>query len=75
MELKKTTIKGREIFVMFTGDKYFFYSNYYGTLAIAERKENKTVKNGGNKCPECGESIVNTGGCISCPSCGWSKCN
>ena len=38
-------------------------------------EENKTVKNGGNKCPECGESIVNTGGCISCPSCGWSKCN
>ena len=42
MELKKTTIKGREIYVMFTGDKYFFYSNYYGTLAIAERKEKKT---------------------------------
>lgn len=28
-----------------------------------------------SKCPECGEPIVNTGGCISCPSCGWSKCN
>ena len=42
MELKKTTIKGREIYVMFTGDKYFFYSNFYGTLAIAERKEKKT---------------------------------
>lgn len=27
-----------------------------------------------NKCPECGESIINTGGCISCPNCGYSKC-
>ena len=37
MELKKTTIKGREIYVMFTGNEYFFYSNYYGLLAVAER--------------------------------------
>lgn len=42
MELKRTTIKRREVYVMFTGDNYFFYSNYYGTLAIAERKEKKT---------------------------------
>ena len=26
------------------------------------------------KCPECGESLVHSGGCISCPSCGYSKC-
>lgn len=39
MELKKTTIKGREIFVMFTGDKYYFHSNFYGTLAVATRQE------------------------------------
>lgn len=39
MELKKTTIKGREIFVLFTGDKYYFYSNYYGTIAYATRQE------------------------------------
>jgi ribonucleoside-diphosphate reductase alpha chain len=24
-------------------------------------------------CPECGEHLIHTGGCISC-SCGWSKC-
>jgi len=25
-------------------------------------------------CPECKEPVVNESGCISCPSCGWSKC-
>lgn len=38
-----------------------------------EEKKDKT--NNGSKCPECGEIIVSTGGCVSCPSCGWSKCN
>lgn len=39
-------------------------------------QQNTTIiKDGGKKCPECGETIVNTGGCIQCPSCGWSKCN
>ena len=28
-----------------------------------------------NKCPECGEPLLNTGGCIQCQSCGYSKCN
>ena len=27
------------------------------------------------KCPECGEEVIFTGGCITCPSCGYSKCN
>lgn len=27
------------------------------------------------KCPECGEPLISTGGCISCPSCGWSRCS
>ena len=26
-------------------------------------------------CPECGEHTIREGGCISCKSCGWSKCN
>lgn len=29
----------------------------------------------GNKCPECGEEIQMSGGCVICPSCGYSKCN
>lgn len=26
------------------------------------------------KCPQCGEPIVNNGGCVICLSCGWTKC-
>lgn len=26
------------------------------------------------RCPECGEPLVHSGGCISCPSCGYSRC-
>lgn len=29
----------------------------------------------GVKCPECGEILRFEGGCNSCPSCGYSKCN
>ena len=28
----------------------------------------------GIKCPECGEELVNEGGCNICKNCGWSKC-
>jgi ribonucleoside-diphosphate reductase alpha chain len=28
----------------------------------------------GEKCPECGEELTHEGGCLSCPSCGYSKC-
>jgi DNA-directed RNA polymerase subunit M/transcription elongation factor TFIIS len=27
------------------------------------------------KCPECGDTVRFEGGCVICPSCGWSKCN
>lgn len=26
------------------------------------------------KCPECGNSLIKTGGCIECKNCGYSKC-
>ena len=29
-----------------------------------------------NKCPSCNESLVNSGGCITCvKGCGWTKCD
>lgn len=31
-------------------------------------------KDAGESCPECGEKLVRTGGCVSCPSCGYSRC-
>jgi ribonucleoside-diphosphate reductase alpha chain len=47
------------------------------------KDEKKYIKDNGevvfakrfNKCPECGETLRQEGGCITCPSCGWSKCD
>ena len=33
---------------------------------------NEEIK--GEVCPECGNSLTRTGGCISCTNCGYSKC-
>lgn len=38
----------------------------------------KYIKDGtetGETCPDCGAKVIYTGGCKSCPSCGWSKCS
>ena len=29
----------------------------------------------GEACPDCGSQLVYSGGCKSCPNCGWSKCS
>ena len=29
----------------------------------------------GEVCPDCGGKIIYSGGCKSCPNCGWSKCS
>ena len=29
----------------------------------------------GEVCLDCGSKLVYTGGCKSCPQCGWSKCS
>lgn len=41
-----------------------------------EEKNNKlqTQITSTKKCPQCGEPIVNNGGCVICLSCGWTKC-
>ena len=28
----------------------------------------------GEKCPECGGTLIREGGCIHCKDCGWSRC-
>lgn len=33
------------------------------------------VPTGANSCPECGETMINEGGCVMCKMCGWSKCS
>lgn len=29
----------------------------------------------GETCPDCGAPVIYSGGCKSCPNCGWSKCS
>ena len=38
-------------------------------------KETKNEKKSNPKCPECGEDLRFEGGCNTCPSCGYSKCD
>ena len=35
----------------------------------------KTHTSSKETCPQCGEPLVNEGGCTSCKACGWSKCD
>lgn len=46
------------------------------TLKVEKPKkiENKNNTTSTTKCPECGEPVDHIGGCVTCPSCGWSKC-
>lgn len=41
------------------------YIKEYGESTFAQRY---------NKCPECGNEISHTGGCIICNNCSWTKC-
>lgn len=47
--------------------------------AAAARCLKKYIKNGevakGQTCPSCGNGLVYLEGCVSCPTCGWSKCS
>lgn len=39
------------------------------------RVEHEKQKAKINKCPQCGEELIQEGGCIICKNCGWSKCD
>ena len=42
---------------------------------VSSSKPNQLITNSSTLCPECGEPLVFEGGCNSCKSCGYSKCN
>lgn len=49
-------------------------------IVIIKNNNNKNTKSNNeikNKeiCPECDNEIYLTEGCVSCPNCGWSRCN
>lgn len=39
------------------------------------RVEHEKQKAKINRCPQCGEELIQEGGCIICKNCGWSKCD
>ena len=50
------------------------------TKMVERRMDTKSNTNpvstqSGEKCPECGATLVHEGGCKQCPECGWSKCS
>ena len=41
-----------------------------------EREEQKNSSSSLEECPSCHEkTLIHTNGCLSCPSCGYSRCN
>lgn len=38
-------------------------------------QDGERVITSGNSCPTCSDSLVYKEGCLTCPSCGWSKCS
>lgn len=63
-------------FIIHTIDK--FDLDISSLVAAIQRILKKYIVDGTishEKCPECGEKLVYTGGCNTCPSCGHSKCS
>ncbi|MBI4439466.1 hypothetical protein HY638_00680 [Candidatus Woesearchaeota archaeon] len=44
------------------------------TELVSELKRNGTYQKSYEKCPECGALMVFSEGCLTCPSCAYSKC-
>ena len=61
INLNKKTKDNKEIF---TEEEKKFIKEH-GEVAFAQRF---------NKCPKCGEHMEHIGGCISCMSCSFTKC-
>ena len=39
MEILRTTLRGAEVNVLFTGDRYIFINSFFGIIAVAERTD------------------------------------
>lgn len=56
----------------FDADSITTWSN---GVARALKRYIKDGTETGEMCPDCGSKVIYSGGCKSCPNCGWSKCS
>lgn len=55
---------------------YENYTNIANAMNLVTLPLNETETVGDiPKCPKCGAEVTHSEGCMSCPTCGWSKCN
>ena len=45
------------------------------SVMIKKKQQEVGIKPSYNACPECGQSMANEGGCVTCKHCGYSKCD
>ena len=45
-----------------------------GIIRTLQKFEDNHVEVQGEKCPECGGTLIREGGCIHCKDCGWTRC-
>ena len=76
--VKKDTSKGSCCPVAVANALRDMYNEFQQELGISKvsKPENFTIsnKNEDPKCPVCGDKLIFEGGCNTCKSCGWSKC-
>lgn len=83
---KKDTSKGSSCPVAIGNALLEMYEEFRHEIEIEEEaSETKAISNNDdaqqvketineNACPECGREVRFEGGCVTCPNCGWSKC-
>ena len=49
-------------------------TEFSSASSVVHISKDATTK-AGQVCPECGEPIIQSNGCVSCLSCGWTKCD
>ena len=80
---KHDTSKGSSCPVAIGNALMSMYEEMLADIGITENEEvsevkvenKKTLKHQNPKCPQCGEELIFEGGCNTCKSCGYSKCD
>ena len=73
---KKDTSKGSCCPIAISNALLDMYNQVLDELGlVSEKKLDSAEVKKLNTCPECGETLINESGCITCKFCGYSKCS